>query len=182
VDHTPSLLGSDSSNLNWELDQELEDDPRDDFFLDAPHSEPNGQGAWKVITPPRVMPMNLGEIEEDWADDLEAEMSTVAAHVLSEHNRLVGKSSLCRQSAQDLTEADVLDVVLSKSGPALAKALREPGHDCSDEEAGLFINTALYVALVGKSPTAAYVGEAGEHWLPTAGLVVSGSILPLGQL
>jgi hypothetical protein len=76
----------------------------------------------------------------------------------------------------------VLDVVLSKAGPALAKALSEPGHDCSDEEVGLFINTALYLALVGKSPTAAYVGEAGEHWLPTAGLVDSGSTLPLGQL
>jgi hypothetical protein len=132
VDHTPSLLGSDSSDLNWELDQ---DDPRDGFFLDAPHGKPNGQGAWKVITPPLVMPMNLGEIEEGWA-----------ARVLSEHNRLVGKGGLRRQSAQDLTEADVLDVVLSKAGPALAKALSEPGHDCSDEEVGLFINTALYCA------------------------------------
>jgi hypothetical protein len=143
VDHTPSLLGSDSSDLNWELDQ---DDPRDGFFLDAPHGKPNGQGAWKVITPPHVMPMNLGEIEEGWAGDLEAEMRTVAARVLSEHNRLVGKGGLRRQSAQDLTEADVLDVVLSKAGPALAKALSEPGHDCSDEEVGLFINTALYCA------------------------------------
>jgi hypothetical protein len=81
-----------------------------------------------------------------------------------------------------LAGADVLDVVLSRAGPALAKALSEPGHDCSDEEVGLFINSALYLALVGKSPTAVYVGEADKHWLPTAGLVDNGSILPLGQL
>jgi hypothetical protein len=60
-----------------------------------------------VITPPRIMPVNLGEIEEEWADDLEAEMRTVAARVLSEQNRFVGKSGLHLQSAQDLTEADV---------------------------------------------------------------------------
>jgi hypothetical protein len=96
-----------------------------------------------LITPPRVMPVNFGEIEEEWADHLEAKMRTVAARVLSEHNRLVGKSGLRRKSAQDFMEADVLDVVLLKSGPALVKALSEPGHDCSDEEVGLYINTAL---------------------------------------
>jgi hypothetical protein len=36
--------------------------------------------------------------------------------------------------------------------------------------------------LIGKSPTAAYVGETGGIWLPTAILGDSGSILPLGQL
>jgi hypothetical protein len=182
ADHIPSLSDSDSSGSDWELDQELEDDPHNDFFLEAPDGEPNGQGVWKVITPPRFMPVNLGEIEEEWADDLEAEMRTVAARVLSEHNLLVGKSGLRRHFAQDLTEADVLDVVLSKSGPVLVKALSEPGHDCSDDEVGLFINTALYLALIGKSPTAAYVSLAGENWLPTASRVDSGSILPLGQL
>jgi hypothetical protein len=50
-------------------------------------------------------------------------MRTVTAPVLSEHNRPVGEIALCCQSAQDLTEADVLDAVLSKSGPALAKTL-----------------------------------------------------------
>jgi hypothetical protein len=181
ADHTPSLSDSDSSGSDWELDQELEDDPRDDFFLDAPDGEPNEQGAWKVITPARVMPVNLGEIEEEWADDLEAEIRTVAARVLSEHIRLVGKSGLRRQSAQDLTEADVLDVVLSKSGRALVKALSEPGHDCSDEKMGFLINTALYLALIGKSPTVAYVGEAGENWLPTASRVESAPFCHLGK-
>jgi hypothetical protein len=81
-----------------------------------------------------------------------AEMRAVAARVLSEHNRLVGKSGLCRQSAQGFTEADMLDVVLSRADPALTKALNEPGHDYSDEEAGVLINTALYLALVGNFP------------------------------
>jgi hypothetical protein len=72
--------------------------------------------------------------------------------------------------------------MLSKSVSALVKALSDQGHYCSDEEVGLFINTALYLALIGKSPTAAYVGEAGENWLPAASLVDSGSIFPLGQL
>jgi hypothetical protein len=94
ADHTPTLSGSDSSDSDWELDGELEDDPRDNFFLDAPGDEPNGQGAWKVITPPSVMPINLGQIEEDWADDVEAEIRTVVARVLTEHNSLVGKSGL----------------------------------------------------------------------------------------
>jgi hypothetical protein len=63
-----------------------------------------------------------------------------------------------------LTEAGVLDVVLLKAGPALAKALSGPGYDCSDEEVGLFINTALYLAVVGKSPTAAYVVKLARTW------------------
>jgi hypothetical protein len=51
-----------------------------------------------------------------------------------------------------LTEADGLDVELSRAGLALADALSEPGHHCSEGEVGLFINTALYLALFGKSP------------------------------
>jgi hypothetical protein len=100
--------------------------------------ELNGHGAWKVITPPRIMPEDLGEIKEYWADDLEAEMRTVAALVLSDSNRLFGKSGLRRQS-EDLTEEGELDIVISKSGPALAKALSDPGHDCSNEEVGFSI-------------------------------------------
>jgi hypothetical protein len=47
---------------------------------------------------------------------------------------------------------------------------------------GLVINAALCLALVGKSPTAAFVGEPGEQWLLPAGFVTSGSILPLARM
>jgi hypothetical protein len=47
ADHTPSLSDSDSSGLDWELYQELEDDPRDDFFLDAPTASQMDRGFGK---------------------------------------------------------------------------------------------------------------------------------------
>jgi hypothetical protein len=146
-DRAPSLSGSDSSDANWEIALELEDDTRDDLFLDAPGGESSGQGDRKVTMPPRVIPVNHGESRrlDDREDDLKAEMRTVTVSVLSEHNRLVGKGGLHRQSAQELAEADALDDELSRAGLALADALSEPGHHCSEDEVGLFINTALYL-------------------------------------
>jgi hypothetical protein len=72
--------------------------------------------------------------------------------------------------------------VLSKSGPGQTKAVSETGNACSDEEVGQFTNTALYPALLGKSPPTAFVGETGENQLPTASFVDSGSIFHTAQL